>query len=242
MAGQVRVGERVVDKAGTLIPEDAPLTVATPPRYVSRGGTKLEAALERFALDVDGCVAVDVGASTGGFTDCLLQHGVVRVYSVDVGYGQLAWSLRQNPRVVVMERTNIRYVDTLAERCDLATVDVSFISLRLVLPVVRRLLKPEGFIIALIKPQFEAGRGQVGKGGVVREPAQHRQILEDVLGWAQADGFAVCGLIASPMRGPAGNVEFLVWLGQDCSGVHSPLDSLIDRVLEEVPLLSSRHE
>jgi len=214
MAGEVLVGDRVVDKPGTRVAEDAEIRLRATLPYVSRGGLKLEAALDRFGVAVAGEVAADIGASTGGFTDCLLQRGAARVYAIDVGYGQLAWRLRNGPRVVVLERTNIRYLEGLPEPVDLATVDVSFISLELVLPVVVRLLKPEGEIIALIKPQFEAGREHVGKGGVVRDPEVHRSVLEGITAWALEHGLAVRGLMRSPLKGPAGNVEFLAYLSK----------------------------
>jgi 23S rRNA (cytidine1920-2'-O)/16S rRNA (cytidine1409-2'-O)-methyltransferase len=210
MAGQVSVDGETTDKAGTRVPLTAKIDIQARPTYVSRGGLKLEAALAAFAVKVRGMVAADIGASTGGFTDCLLQHGATRVYAVDVGYGQLAWSLRQDPRVVAMERVNARYLHALPEPIDLITIDVSFISLRLVLPALVPLLKPVGQIIALAKPQFEAGRRQVGKGGVVRDPAVHRAVLHDLLTWASANGLQVQGVVTSPLRGPAGNIEFLV--------------------------------
>ncbi|MCC7353173.1 MAG: TlyA family RNA methyltransferase [Anaerolineae bacterium] len=235
LAGQVRAGDRVADKTGALIAEDSALSVAAPPPFVSRGGLKLAAALDAFALDVRGLVAADVGASTGGCTDCLLQRGAARIYAIDVGYGQLAWALRQDPRVVVMERTNIRYLEVLPEPCDLATVDVSFISLRLVLPAVRRLLKPQGFIVALVKPQFEAGRGQVGKGGVVRDAQVHRRVLNDLLEWSQGAGFAVRGLVPSPLLGPAGNVEFLLYLIMGNPGGKTDWGDLAERCLADAP-------
>lgn len=169
----------------------------------------MAAALDAFEVDVRGWTAADVGASTGGFTDCLLQRGAARVYAIDVGYGQLAWELRQDPRVVVMERTNARYLQSLPELVDLVTADTSFISLRLILPVAWGWLKPGGRIVALVKPQFEAGRRQVGKGGVVRDPAVHREVLSSLLHWAQEQGLGFNGLIRSPITGPAGNVEFL---------------------------------
>lgn len=180
-AGLVRVAGQVADKPGTQVATNAAITLQARPRFVSRGGEKLEAALVRFGLDVRGWVAADVGASTGGFTDCLLQHGARRVYAIDVGYGQLDWRLRNDPRVVVMERTNARYLESLPEPVDLVTVDVSFISLGLILPMAVRWLKPGGRVVALIKPQFEAGRREVGKGGVVRDPQVHRRVLERVL-------------------------------------------------------------
>jgi 23S rRNA (cytidine1920-2'-O)/16S rRNA (cytidine1409-2'-O)-methyltransferase len=212
MAGQVRVDGRMVDKPGTQVSQEADITLQETLPYVSRGGLKLEAALERFAIEVTGVVAADVGASTGGFTDCLLQRGASKVYAIDVGYGQLAWRLRKDPRVVVMERVNVRYLEGLPEPVDLATVDVSFISLEMVLPAVIGFLKPGGHVVALVKPQFEAGRHQVGKGGVVKDPEVHRAVLRKVLLWAEEHGLAVRGLMASPLKGPAGNVEFLAHL------------------------------
>jgi 23S rRNA (cytidine1920-2'-O)/16S rRNA (cytidine1409-2'-O)-methyltransferase len=171
----------------------------------------LEAALDAFALDVRGCTVADVGASTGGFTDCLLQRGAARVYAIDVGYGQLAWELRQDPRVVVLDRTNARYLEHLPEPVDLVTVDVSFISLRLILPAALGWLRSGGEIVALVKPQFEAGRDRLGKGGVVRDRAVHRAVLVEITGWAAEQRMGLQGLIRSPITGPAGNVEFLAW-------------------------------
>ncbi len=215
MAGQVLVDDCLADKPGKLVSKDARVMIREGLPYVSRGGIKLEHALNRFEVDVTGRIAADVGASTGGFTDCLLQRGASRVYAIDVGYGQLAWQLRQDPRVVVLERTNIRHLDGLPDPIDLATVDVSFISLQLVLPKVSQLLTPAGDIIALIKPQFEAGREQVGKGGVVKDPAVHRAVLEEFVAWALNNGLRLRGLTASPLRGPAGNLEFLVYASRD---------------------------
>jgi 23S rRNA (cytidine1920-2'-O)/16S rRNA (cytidine1409-2'-O)-methyltransferase len=212
LAGQVRQGDRVLDKAGQLVSDDADLRVEAGLPYVSRGGLKLAAALDAFAVDPAGCVCGDIGASTGGFTDCLLQRGAARVYAVDVGYGQLAWSLRQDPRVIAIERTNIRHLTALPEPVALITVDVSFIGLSLVLPNLAKLLAPDGQIIALIKPQFEVGKGQVGKGGVVRDPKLHAAAIEQVLAAAVSVGLAPSGVIRSPITGPAGNVEFLAWL------------------------------
>jgi len=239
-AGKVLVNQRVVDKPGAKMPVDAALEVKEPLPYVSRGGLKLEAALDAFKIDVSGKVAADVGASTGGFTDCLLQRGARRVYAIDVGYGQLAWKLRHDPRVVVMERTNIRYLESLPEPVDIATIDVSFISLRLVVPSVLRLLKPRADIVALIKPQFEAGREQVGKGGVVRDPAVHREVLLGLLGFAAQKGLSTRGLIPSPLLGPAGNVEFFVhWtVGQG----EVPFDErkAVERCVQEAQKLRRR--
>jgi 23S rRNA (cytidine1920-2'-O)/16S rRNA (cytidine1409-2'-O)-methyltransferase len=212
MAGQVRVAGQLSDKPGQRVPTDAVVTVDEGPPYVSRGGLKLEAALDRFELDVAAWVVADVGASTGGFTDCLLQRGASRVYAIDVGYGHLAWTLRHDPRVIVMERTNARYLEALPEPVDLVTIDASFISLRLLLPTAAGWLREKGCALPLIKPQFEAGRRHVGKRGVVRDPAVHRQVLMDLLAWVEGQAWGVWGLIASPLRGPAGNVEFLAYL------------------------------
>ena len=209
LAGEVFLGENRADKPGMAVPNDAHIHIRRGLPYVSRGGLKLEAALDAFALDVSDLTCADVGASTGGFTDCLLQRGAARVYAIDVGYGQLAWKLRQDPRVIVMERTNARYLESLAERVDLATIDASFISLTLILPKVYGWLKPDGQVVTLVKPQFEAGRDQVSRGGVVRDPAVHLGVLRRVLTWANTQGLTPLGAIRSPMRGPAGNVEFL---------------------------------
>ena len=209
MAGQVFTGDRLVDKPGTRVPVAAQIRLKDSLPYVSRGGIKLAAALDAFGLNVSGWVAADVGASTGGFTDCLLQRGAARVYAIDVGYGQLAWKLQQDSRVVVMDRTNARYVENLPEPVALATIDASFISLKLILPVVTGWLQEGGQIVALIKPQFEASRQQVGKGGVVCDPAVHTAVLEDLANWAASRNLGLTGLIRSPITGPAGNAEFL---------------------------------
>jgi 23S rRNA (cytidine1920-2'-O)/16S rRNA (cytidine1409-2'-O)-methyltransferase len=214
MAGMVRLDGQVVLKPGVSIQEDARLEVDQGPPFVSRGGEKLQAALATFALDVSGRVCADVGASTGGFTDCLLQHGARRVYAIDVGQGILHWKLRQDLRVVVMERTNARHVERLPEPVSLVTIDASFISLKILLPVVKGWgMGGRGEVIALIKPQFEAGRAAVARGeGVIRDPAIHRQVLQDMLAFAQLTGYGVRGLIRSPLLGPKGNAEFLAWL------------------------------
>lgn len=212
LAGEVWVAGAPAAKPGQFVSADVTVELRAAPRFVSRGGEKLAAALTAFALAPVGWVCADVGASTGGFTDALLQHGAARVYAIDVGYGQLHWRLRQDPRVVVMERTNARHLAQLPEPVQLATVDASFISLRLLLPVMRGWLAPGGHLIALIKPQFEAGRGEVGKGGVVRDPAVHRRVLGDLLAWAEAEGLGNSGLLVSPLLGPKGNREFLWWL------------------------------
>lgn len=215
MAGEVSVNGQVIDKPGQRVAVDAELTLRAKPRFVSRGGDKLDAALGAFPVTIAGKICADVGASTGGFTDCLLQRGAVKVYAIDVGYGQLDYRLRRDERVVVMERTNARYVETLPEPISLVSIDASFISLRLLLPVVKGWLTPDGAVIPLIKPQFEAGKQDVGKGGVVKSPEVHRRVLREVLTAAAAEGFQVGGLIRSPLRGPAGNIEFLAWLCRD---------------------------
>ena len=243
MAGQVRVNDQVALKPATAVDSKSALTVDSGPRFVSRGGEKLDAALEAFALDVKGLVCADVGASTGGFTDCLLQHGAEKVYAIDVGKGILHWKLRNYPRVVVMEETNARHVESLPESVSLVTVDASFISLKILLPVIKSWLFPlssfvEGGnmkeerndVVALIKPQFEAGRRDVSRGdGVIRDPAIHRQVLLDVLNFAQAEGFSVRGLIKSPLLGPKGNAEFLVWLqpGESSHQIQMLIDSAV---------------
>ena len=212
LAGQIAVNGERVTRAGTPVELQATLTrLGTPSVYVSRGGEKLAAALAAFDLTGHGRVAMDVGASTGGFTDCLLQAGALRVYAVDVGYGQLHWRLRTDPRVIVHERTNARYLqpDQLPERIAVLTVDVSFISLRLLLPVLIKLLEPQADTVVLIKPQFEVGKGQVGRSGVVHDPQQHQQVLWDVLTAAQDCGFGVRAAMVSPLLGPKGNREFL---------------------------------
>lgn len=230
MAGSVLVGGQMVDKPGTRVDEAEDVDVLAAPRYVSRGGLKLERALDAFHLDVTGCVVLDVGASTGGFTDCMLQRGATRVYAVDVGYGQLDWRLRSDPRVVVMERQNIRHLQMLPEPVDLATVDVSFISLRLVIPCIARLLRDGGSMVVLVKPQFEAGRQQVGKGGVVREAAVHRTVLDGLAEWAAGEGYGIRGVVVSPIRGPAGNVEFLALVTPGQLSIPD-LDAQIDAAL-----------
>ena len=216
MAGAVIVNEQRVDKPGSLVDISAPLRIKDEARsrYVSRGGDKLEAALRAFALDVTQVVALDVGASTGGFTDCLLQHGAVKVFAVDVGYGQLAWSLRQDPRVVSVERCNIRALtpEMLSEIPTLAVIDASFISLTLVVPKVLSLIAPQGTVIALIKPQFEVGKGKVGKGGVVRDPRLHTEVVERLRARAEEWQVEIKGVIESPLLGPKGNKEFFLCL------------------------------
>ena len=214
MAGQVRVNGQVALKPSTMVDAAAEITLEGEPRYVSRGGEKLEAGLQAFPIQVREQVCADVGASTGGFTDCLLQHGAAKVYAIDVGYGLLHWKLRSDPRVALMERTNARYVVSLPEAVSLVTIDASFISLKILLPAAAGWFGPcGGEVVALIKPQFEAGRKEVSRGdGVIHDSLVHRQVLLDVLGFAQSAGYSLCGLLISPLRGPKGNVEFLAHL------------------------------
>ena len=215
MSGLVFVNGQRVDKPGTAIPNDAKIEIrGNTLKYVSRGGLKLEKAMQCFPLTPNGKVCMDIGASTGGFTDCMLQNGAVKVYAVDVGYGQLAWSLRTDERVVNMERTNIRNVtlDMLAEPIEFFSVDVSFISLHHIFPVAQAITTPDAMGVCLVKPQFEAGREKVGKNGVVRDPATHREVLHNAMGYAAANGFAVRGLDFSPVKGPEGNIEYLMFV------------------------------
>lgn len=230
MAGEVTVDGVRVDKAGTQISRSAQIELATPMPYASRGGYKLAGALEQFGLDVADRVAADIGACTGGFTDVLLQRGAARVYAIDVGQGQLVWKLRQDERVVVMERTNARYLDSLLEPVSLVVIDVSFISLKLILPAVRKWLSADADVVVLIKPQFEAGPESVGKGGIVRDAAVRRAVLEDLLGWANEQGWSVNGLIQSPIQGTDGNIEYLAWL-RSTRQEGSDIAILIDSVL-----------
>lgn len=213
MAGEVRVGDEPVSKAGQLIDDDAEIEIRRHPGYVSRGGQKLEGAFSFFGIDPLGVRAVDVGASTGGFTDYLLQHGAAHVCAIDVGYGQLAWSLRQDPRVSVFERTNIRAVEPedVGAPFDLAVVDVSFISVEKVLHKVHLMLRTGGQVVTLVKPQFEAGKGRVGKRGVVRDPSIHEEVLKRVLAAVRGEGLSTAGLTWSPITGPEGNIEFWIW-------------------------------
>lgn len=218
MEGLVLVNGQKVDKAGTMVKPDAEIRILgnTLP-YVSRGGLKLEKALKTFPITLEGKVMADIGASTGGFTDCSLQNGASKVYAIDVGYGQLAWKLRQDARVINMERTNVRYVtkEDVGELIDFASIDVAFISLTKVLGPVKELLKPAGELVALIKPQFEAGRENVGKKGVVKDPKIHEKVIEEVISFAKEIGFVICGLTYSPVKGPEGNIEYLMWASND---------------------------
>ena len=215
MSGIVFVDGKRVDKAGTMVPNDSNIEIrGTTLKYVSRGGLKLEKAMQTFPLHLEGKVCADIGASTGGFTDCMLQNGAKKVYAVDVGYGQLDWKLRNDERVVCMERTNARYLthEEIPEELDFASIDVSFISLKLIFPALYGLLREGGEIACLIKPQFEAGREKVGKKGVVRDPAVHLEVLEHFLQHAKDNHFTVLGITYSPIRGPEGNIEYLGFL------------------------------
>ena len=214
LAGEILVNRQPSTKAGNLIDSAAPITVKASRPYVSRGGVKLEKALREFAIEVTGKNAIDIGASTGGFTDCLLVHGAARVIAVDVGYGQLDWKLRNDPRVVVLEKTNIRYLEPLSLPFvpELATIDASFISLKLILPKVRSLVATQATVVALIKPQFEVGRGKVGKGGVVRSAQEHSRVIDEVSRLALDCGYQVLAVTESPLLGPKGNKEFLLHL------------------------------
>ncbi|MBQ4148845.1 MAG: TlyA family RNA methyltransferase [Clostridium sp.] len=238
MSGIVYVNNQKEDKAGAMFPEDCSIEVRGQTlRYVSRGGLKLEKAMTSFPIDLAGAVCMDVGASTGGFTDCMLQNGASKVYAVDVGHGQLAWKLRNDERVVCMEKTNIRYVtpEDIGEAVDFVSIDVSFISLTMVLGPVRAILKPEGHVTALIKPQFEAGREKVGKKGVVREKSTHEEVIEKVILYARSIGFSVLGLDYSPIRGPEGNIEYLVYLGNTGDEFDTAaIRATVDRAHEEL--------
>ena len=233
MAGQVRVADQVTLKPATAVQANSVLTVDSGPHFVSRGGEKLDAALDTFTIDVTGFVCADVGSSTGGFTDCLLQRGAVKVYAIDVGKGILHWKLRNDRRVVVMEETNARFVESLPEQVSLVTVDASFISLKILLPTIKKWINENTSLICLIKPQFEAGKKDVSRGdGVIRDPEIHRQVLIDVLNYAKAERFAIQGLIKSPLLGPKGNAEFLVWLNQALTGKDSEdLALMIEKVI-----------
>ncbi|NLM52553.1 MAG: TlyA family RNA methyltransferase [Firmicutes bacterium] len=224
MAGLVYVNGQKIEKPGTQVATDAALEVKELPRYVSRGGLKLEKALREFAIDLTGKTAIDVGASTGGFTDCMLQHGAQKVYSIDVGYGQLDWRLRQDERVVLLERTNIRYLspEAIKDPVEFAAIDVSFISLALVLPVIQKLGVPE--IVTLVKPQFEIGKDRVGKKGVVKKPEDHYEVLQNITAKAAELGYAVINATYSPIRGPQGNIEYLLHLRQKPSTPGKEID------------------
>ncbi len=238
MSGEVYVEGQKCDKAGTSVDVEANIEVrGNHCPYVSRGGLKLEKALRDFGVDPTGFVCSDSGASTGGFTDCLLQKGASKVFAIDVGYGQLAWSIRTDPRVVCMERTNIRYVtpEQLGEPLDLSVVDVSFISLKIVLPAIRNLLKPTGQVLCLIKPQFEAGKDKVGKKGVVRDPQIHCEVLENFLALAKELNLTVLNLTYSPVKGPEGNIEFLGHLSMlPDNGIEPDVHAIVNAAHEEL--------
>lgn len=234
LAGEISVNGQVSSKPGMRVAADAVVTLKEAAQFVGRGGLKLEGALAHFGLDVTGYICADVGASTGGFTDCLLQRGAAKVYAIDVGYGQLAIKLRNDARVVVMERVNARYLEHLDEAVDLAVMDVSFISIRMMLPAIRQWLKAQGSVVSLIKPQFEAGKSDVGKGGIVKDVAVHRQVLTDVLADAQKHGYTVRGLMRSPIVGTKGNVEFLTWLSVETPPFALPeFAEMIELVFDE---------
>lgn len=239
MSGNVFVNGEREDKAGATFEEEGIdlFIKENPLKYVSRGGLKLEKAMETFPIKLDGAVCMDIGASTGGFTDCMLQNGASKVYAIDVGHGQLAWKLRNDERVVCMEKTNFRYVtnEQVPEEIDFASVDVSFISLTKILPVAHALLKDEGEMVCLIKPQFEAGREQVGKKGVVRDPKVHEEVVNRIIEFTEDAGFEVLGLTYSPVRGPEGNIEYLQWIKKsDAKGVIGREDV--------IKVVSSAHE
>ena len=239
MAGQVYVKNQKCDKAGTMLDENEKDVEIRGEqlKYVSRGGLKLEKAMKDFPVVLDGKTTMDIGASTGGFTDCMLQNGAKKVFAVDVGYGQFAWKLRNDPRVVNMERTNIRYVtpDDIGETIDMASIDVSFISLKLVLPAAYNLLSDDGEIVALIKPQFEAGKGQVGKKGVVKDKNIHFEVIRTVLDFASENGFSVLGLSYSPIKGPEGNIEYLTYLKKSAKPVNVSDEEILN-------IVSASHE
>jgi 23S rRNA (cytidine1920-2'-O)/16S rRNA (cytidine1409-2'-O)-methyltransferase len=230
MAGLVRVNGELVLKPSATISQDAIISLEQGPKYVSRGGEKMEGALKAFKINLKGLTCADVGASTGGFTDCLLQNGAHRVYAIDVGKGILHWKLRQMSEVVVMEQTNARYVEKLPELVQFVSIDASFISLKTILPVVKNWLANPAEVVALIKPQFEAGKKEVTKGdGVIRDPEIHRQVLVEVLSFAQNQGYGIHGLVRSPLLGPKGNVEFLAWLNYP--GPRSEIGELIESAM-----------
>jgi 23S rRNA (cytidine1920-2'-O)/16S rRNA (cytidine1409-2'-O)-methyltransferase len=216
MAGEVKIGEQIADKPSFLVNPDISIATAEPPRFVGRGGLKLEGALDFFEIQVRDAIALDIGASTGGFTDCLLQRGAAKVYAVDVGYGQLAWKIRTDPRVIVFEKTNARTLSSalISQPVDLCVIDVSFISLTLILPNAFQLITPNGIVLALIKPQFELSRGDVGRGGIVREPALHKKAQDKVAGFIEKLGYRVVGITPSPITGTDGNQEFFVCAGK----------------------------
>lgn len=242
MSGVVYVSGQKEDKPGLQVKTDSVIEVREKMKYVSRGGYKLEKAMEVFPIILEGKITMDVGASTGGFTDCMLQNGAAKVYSVDVGYGQFAWELRKDPRVVCMEKTNIRYIvkEDIDEEIDFASIDVSFISLTKVIGPLQSLLKKEGEIVALVKPQFEAGRDKVGKKGVVRDPRVHKEVIENVLEYTRSIGFGTLGIDYSPIKGPEGNIEYLVYLKNNIEGINQEEQSKqIQQVVDSSHLMET---
>lgn len=236
MAGQIYVNGQKETKAGYTVKEKDNIEMKGKQMpFVSRGGYKLEKAMNSFNISLKDCICMDIGASTGGFTDCMLQSGASKVYSIDVGYGQLAWKLRTNERVVNLERTNFRYLtkETVSEDIDFASIDVSFISLKKILPILFNFLKPNGKTAALIKPQFEAGRDKVGKKGVVRDIETHKSVVRDIVSFAFESGFSVLGLDFSPIRGPEGNIEYLVYLSKDGQKINNVTDDIIDEITDK---------
>lgn len=234
MSGKILVNGQKIDKSGTLIDENAKIEILSEIPFVSRGGLKLQKALEVFKIDLSGKICVDIGASTGGFTDCMLKNGAAKIYAIDVGYGQLAWKLRNNERVINMERTNIRNVssENFDDFLDFASIDVAFISLEKVLPVAKKILKNDGEIIALIKPQFEAGRDKVGKKGVVRDKKVHEEVLQKILNFGQEIDLKICGLDFSPIKGPEGNIEYLTFLRKNFEVEEINLEEKINAVID----------
>lgn len=236
MSGSVYVGEQKVLKAGEEYDEDADIRVTEDAKYVSRGGLKLEKAMESYGLSLEGRVCADIGASTGGFTDCMLQCGAAKVYAVDVGYGQLAWKLRQDPRVVVLERTNARYLskEQIPDCLGFFSMDVSFISVKLIIPAMIPLLDGSAEAVILIKPQFEAGRGKVGKNGVVRDRNVHKEVLRNVTDFLTESGFGIIGLTFSPIKGPKGNIEFLAYVRLGCKSAEFDINEIVDQAHESL--------
>lgn len=235
LAGEVLVDGRHALKAGEAVADDAAISIAERPKFVSRGGEKLDHALLTFGISLDGKMCADFGASTGGFTDVMLQYGAARVFAIDVGYGQIALELRNDPRVVVMDRTNARYLESLPEPVDFVAIDASFISVCKLFPAVLNISKPTSSLVALIKPQFEAGKREVGKKGVVRDNTVHRRILAEVIGSASTFGLTLAGLTASPLKGPAGNIEFLGYFLRGSDAVPIEPDAAIERAIAEAP-------
>ena len=238
MAGSVYVDGQKSEKAGNEVDEYADIHISDDLKYVSRGGYKLEKTIEKYSLNLEGCVCADIGASTGGFTDCMLQNNASKVYAVDVGYGQLAWTLRNDPRVICLERTNARYLtaEQIPDPLDFFSMDVSFISVKLIIPAVSVLLRDGGKGAILIKPQFEAGKGKVGKNGVVRDKQIHIEVLNDVLSFLDASGFGILALDYSPIKGPKGNIEFLAFVQKGSESGEFDINEIVDRAHAELNL------